>query len=250
MSEALGIIPARWGSTRLPGKPLADIGGRSLVRRVWERASAALDRVVVATDDERIAGHVAGFGGKALMTSPGHRTGTERCGEASRLMGAVADTVVVNVQGDEPFLDPGQLRLVVSAFDEPAVRIATLAVPIRDAGELVSPHVPKVVLSRAGTALYFSRQPIPHLRDADRADRPARPGFLKHIGVYAYRAATLAELVRLDPTPLEEAESLEQLRWLEHGYAIAVRITDTDTVTVDTPEDLEKARHRAGRETA
>jgi 3-deoxy-manno-octulosonate cytidylyltransferase (CMP-KDO synthetase) len=247
----LAVVPARWASSRLPGKPLADIGGRPMVRRVWERASAAgFARVLVATDHEGIAGAVRGFGGEAVLTDAACPTGTDRCAAAADAVGWPEEGLVINVQGDEPFLDPSHLRLLAGAFADPAVAIATLAVPLTDPLELRSPHVPKVVVARSGNALYFSRQPIPHVRDADPRDWPARHPMRRHVGVYAFRRNALSAVTALPPSPLERAESLEQLRWLEHGHAIRVVDVEASGITVDTPEDLARANAAAPAEDA
>lgn len=247
----LAVVPARWASSRLPGKPLADIGGRPMIRRVWERASAAgFARVLVATDHEAIAGAVRAFGGEALLTDADCPSGTDRCAAAAAAVGWPDGGLVINVQGDEPFLDPDHLRRLAAAFADPAVAIATLAVPLTDPEALRSPHVPKVVVARSGNALYFSRQPIPHVRDADPADWPARHPMRRHVGVYAFRRNALATVAALPPSPLERAESLEQLRWLEHGHAIRVVDVGASGITVDTPEDLARANAAAPEEDA
>ena len=246
----VAIIPARFASTRLPGKPLADIHGKTLVERVWERArrAARVGRVVVATDDERIARVVRGFGGEALLTSPDHPTGTDRLAEAAR---AIVAEVVVNVQGDEPMLDPAGIDAAAGALlDDPSLPIATLSLPLRTVEEMMAPSVVKVVADAGGNALYFSRSPIPHLRLGASADlraaaaaAVARGLARKHVGLYAYRREALLRFASLPPSPLEEAEGLEQLRALHHGMRIRVVPMDGDSgVSVDTPEDLERAR--------
>jgi 3-deoxy-manno-octulosonate cytidylyltransferase (CMP-KDO synthetase) len=246
----VAIIPARFASTRLPGKPLSDIHGRTMIQRVHERACRArkVDRVVVATDDERIASAVRGFGGEAVMTSPSHPTGTDRVAEAARGMNA---EIVVNVQGDEPMLDPAGIDAVVGALaDDPAVPISTLSLALRSVEEMLAPAVVKVVTDAAGDALYFSRSPIPHLRRGASADlrasaeaAVARGLARKHVGLYAYRREALLHLASLPPSPLEEAEGLEQLRALHHGLRVRVVPVDGEGgVAVDTPEDLERVR--------
>jgi 3-deoxy-manno-octulosonate cytidylyltransferase (CMP-KDO synthetase) len=246
----VAIIPARFASTRLPGKPLADIHGKTLVERVWERARAAHrpGRVVVATDDERIASVVRGFGGEAVMTSPDHSTGTDRLAEAARALGA---GIVVNVQGDEPMLDPEALDAAVEALcDDAEADVSTLSLPLVDAAEMLAPSVVKVVTDARGYALYFSRAPIPHVRRGTAADwrasaQDAVDGGLarKHVGLYAYRRAALLRFASLPPSPLEEAEGLEQLRALHHGFRIrVVPVEGAAGVAVDTPEDLERVR--------
>jgi 3-deoxy-manno-octulosonate cytidylyltransferase (CMP-KDO synthetase) len=246
----VGIIPARFGSTRLPGKPLSDIHGKTLVQRVHERARAAstLDRLLVATDDERIATVVRRFGGEAMMTSATHATGTDRLAEVARRMPDAE--ILVNVQGDEPMLDPGGIDAAVHALlAEPALAMSTLSVPIAAVEEMLSPSVVKVVASAEGDALYFSRAPIPRIRDAGDDPRAAageavRRGLArKHVGLYAYRREALLRFAGLPPSPLEEAEGLEQLRALAHGLRIRVVPREGESgVAVDTPEDLERAR--------
>jgi 3-deoxy-manno-octulosonate cytidylyltransferase (CMP-KDO synthetase) len=240
----IGIIPARYASTRFPGKPLAEINGKSMIQRVYEQASKALEYVVVATDDERIYKHVEGFGGKVVMTLDTHRSGTDRCAEAIRKVQPdypqVTFDVVINIQGDEPFIQPEQLRLLKSCFDED-VAIATLAKPISSSDELFNPNVVKVVINRSNRALYFSRSVIPYLRNADQADWVNSFRYLKHIGIYAYKVSTLKEITLLSPSSLEIAESLEQNRWIENEYSIYVQQTQLETIAIDTPEDLEKA---------
>lgn len=244
MSETyIGIIPARYASTRFPGKPLADIGGMTMIERVYRQASKALESVVVATDDARIFDAVEGFGGKAVMTSTEHRSGTDRCHEAYRLSGSDA-SVIVNIQGDEPFVDPRQIEAVKGCFDSPDVEIATLVRrfdPARGYEALANPNTPKVVLDDNRNALYFSRSVIPYVRGAERASWPETTVYYTHIGMYAYRASVLAELVSLPQSSLELAEPLEQLRWLQAGYKIRAGITDIATIGIDTPADLEAA---------
>jgi 3-deoxy-manno-octulosonate cytidylyltransferase (CMP-KDO synthetase) len=246
----VAIIPARYGSTRLPGKPLSDIHGKTLIQRVHERVkdAASLDRVLVATDDERIASAVRAFGGEAVMTSPRHPTGTDRLAEAA---GAVAADIVVNVQGDEPFLDPAGIDAAVRALvDDPTLPLSTLSLPLRDADEMLRPSVVKVVTNKAGDALYFSRSPLPFVRLAEAGDLRAaalaaveRGLARKHVGLYAYRRDALARLAALPPSPLEEAEGLEQLRALHHGLRIrVVPLAVEQGPAVDTPEDLERVR--------
>jgi 3-deoxy-manno-octulosonate cytidylyltransferase (CMP-KDO synthetase) len=245
----VAIIPARFGSTRLPGKPLSDIHGKPLVQHVHERVLQArgLDRVLVATDDERIAGVVRAFGGEAVMTSTDHATGTDRLAEA---VGSTDARIVVNVQGDEPLLDPRAIEAVLAPFaEDPALPMSTVSVPLRDPAEVLSPHVVKVITDARGEALYFSRSPIPFVRSlmgdpARAAEAVVRRGLArKHLGLYAYRREALVRFASLPPAPLEEAEGLEQLRALHHGMAIRVVEKDLDGgVAVDTPEDLERVR--------
>ncbi|UCG27783.1 MAG: 3-deoxy-manno-octulosonate cytidylyltransferase [Bacteroidales bacterium] len=245
MIHFLGIIPARFHSSRFPGKPLADIGGKPMIRRVYEQASKVLDRIVVATDDERIAREVRNFNGIAVLTSPEHKTGTDRCAEALEHIledGKGKADVVINIQGDEPFIHPSQIQDLMSSFTSPEIQIATLAKTIDSGDELFDPNIPKVVINRKGEALYFSRSPIPHIQNMDQSSWTSVHTFYKHIGIYAYRAAVLRELTGLKASKLELAESLEQNRWLENGYRIKVSITEHESISVDTPEDLEKIR--------
>jgi len=246
----VAIIPARFASTRLPGKPLSDIHGKPMIQHVYERASRArcLDLVLVATDDERIASAVHAFGGEVVMTSPRHASGTDRLAEA---VGGTDATIVVNVQGDEPLVDPSSIDAAVAALrDEPDAPMATLSRPLTDVGEMMSPAVVKVVVDARGDALYFSRSPIPYLRTADggpiEAARAAvaRGIARKHVGLYVYRREALLRFASLPPSPLEQAEGLEQLRALHHGMRIRVAPlpATADAVAVDTPEDLERVR--------
>lgn len=236
-----GIIPARYGSTRFPGKPLALIDGKTMIRRVYEQASQAgtLDVVVVATDDERIVKEVDSFGGKAMMTSTDHRSGTERCAEVAARLDGNYDAAI-NIQGDEPFIDPARIDLLAGMFGNPNVDIATLSSVITDATDIENPNVVKLVTATDGRALYFSRSPIPHLRGMDSGNWLDHHKFLKHIGIYGYRIEVLNKIVKLDESPLEKAESLEQLQWLENGFSIYVSETDSGGFAVDTPEDLSK----------
>lgn len=239
----IAIIPARYASTRFPGKPLAVLGGKPVIQRVYEQVAGVLDDAVVATDDERIRDAVRAFGGRVEMTSPDHRSGTDRCREAYDRLGVEYD-VVVNVQGDEPFIQPSQLEAVKRCFDDPATDIATLVKPFTEADGLAAlenPNSPKVVLDAQSRAIYFSRSVIPYLRGVERAEWLARHTFYKHIGLYAFRTDVLRAVTALPQSALEKAESLEQLRWLENGYKIGVGISEVETIGIDTPEDLEKA---------
>ena len=239
----IAIIPARYASTRFPAKPLARLGGKPVIQRVYEQVAGVLDDAVVATDDERIYEAVRAFGGKVEMTSTAHRSGTDRCREAYDKQGREYD-VVVNVQGDEPFIRREQLEAVKRCFDDPATDIATLVKPFTEADGLAAlenPNSPKVVLDARSQALYFSRSVIPYLRNVPREEWLTRHTFYKHIGLYAFRAEVLREVTSLPQSPLEVAESLEQLRWLENGYKIGVGITQVETVGIDTPEDLARA---------
>lgn len=240
-----GIIPARYASSRFPGKPLVMIGDKSMIRRVYEQASKALDLVYVATDDRRIYDAVAAFGGRAVMTSPDHLSGTDRCAEAAE--GIRKETgkdfdVVVNIQGDEPFIRPEQICLLMSCFDQADVRIATL-VRLCEAGEdIFNPNQPKVILDKKGDAIYFSRAAIPYIRDAEPGSWTSRHKYYKHIGLYAYRTDTLQRLTALDRSSLELAESLEQNRWIENGFKIRTAVTFWENIGIDTPDDLDKAK--------
>lgn len=237
----LGIIPSRFQSTRFPGKPLVDIDGKSMIRRVYEQASRSdrLDRVVVATDDARIFDHVRSFGGEVLMTGDKHPSGTDRCAEAARHFPAAK--VILNIQGDEPFIQPEQIDLLAETLlNTPRTPIATLAKAITEIRVLQNPNIVKVVFSKKGEAIYFSRNAIPFVRGAAPETWLERHTFYKHIGLYAFRRTALNRIARLAPTALESAESLEQLRWLEHGFRIAIGITNLETIGIDTPEDLDR----------
>ncbi len=239
----LGIIPARFASSRFPGKPLAEIHGKPMIRHVYEHASEALDNVYVATDDERIFNAVKEFGGKVVMTSASHKSGTDRCAEAvelAELEQSVRYDVVLNVQGDEPFIEPTQLELLKSCFSERNTQIATLVKKVTSKDELFDPNRPKVVVNNRQEALYFSRSTIPYVRNAERDSWLSVHEFFIHIGLYGFRRNVLTEITALLQSPLELAESLEQLRWIENGYRIAVRVTTYDSFGVDTPEDLQK----------
>jgi 3-deoxy-manno-octulosonate cytidylyltransferase (CMP-KDO synthetase) len=238
----IGIVPARYGSTRFPGKPLADIVGKTMIQRVYEQASKAMEEVWVATDDERIYKTVLGFGGKAVMTAETHRSGTDRCAEAvlkvSGLTGKNFD-VVVNVQGDEPFMQPDQIELIIAEFKEdPATEIATLIQPILKNEDIFRPDMVKVALDNNSNAIYFSRSPIPFITGAAETEWIDKFTFYGHIGLYAYRNDILQKLTLLKESKLEKAESLEQLRWLENGFHIKTHITHYDSFGIDTPEDL------------
>ena len=251
MPRFAAIIPARYASTRFPGKPLAMIGGVTMIERVYRRVSAQFDRVWVATDDERIEQVMSGFGGRVVMTSTEHRSGTDRIGEAletiERTTGERFD-VVVNVQGDEPFVAEEHLVAIRALFDDPAVQIATLVKAFAPGEDIFNPNTPKVVLGRDGRALMFSRSAIPYLRGVEPKDWQSNNTYFKHIGLYAYRTEVLREVVKLPVGQLEKAESLEQLRWLENGYTIHAAQVTSETVAIDTPEDLEKVlKNLAGK---
>ncbi len=241
----LAVIPARYASTRFPGKPLALIGDKPMIQHVYEQAKKAVEDVVVATDDKRIYDAVEAFGGKVLLTSDKHRSGTDRCFEALQKMSGEYD-VVINIQGDEPFIQPEQIETLKACFTDPKTEIATLIKPFdKDAlwDDLSSPNTPKVVVNKRMEAMFFSRSVIPYLRGTDRTKWLKTHTYYKHIGLYAYKTNILAEITDLAPSALEKAENLEQLRWLENGYSIKVGITHQQTIGVDTPEDLEKANY-------
>jgi 3-deoxy-manno-octulosonate cytidylyltransferase (CMP-KDO synthetase) len=239
----IGIIPARYASTRFPAKPLALLGGKPVIQRVYEQVAGVLDDAYVATDDVRIEEAVKAFGGKVVMTSVHHKSGTDRCYEAFTRVGAGFD-VVVNIQGDEPFIQRSQLEAVKACFQDADTQIATLVKPftVDDGWEaLENVNSPKVVVDNRMNALYFSRSIIPFQRNADRADWLKGHTYYKHIGLYAYRAQALKEITSLPQGALEKAESLEQLRWLENGYRIKVGVSDVETIGIDTPQDLARA---------
>ncbi|WBA43398.1 3-deoxy-manno-octulosonate cytidylyltransferase [Hymenobacter canadensis] len=244
---AIGIIPARFASTRLPGKPLVDLGGQTMIERVVRQAQqSSLSRVVVATDDQRILEHVLGFGGEAVLTHPDHPSGTDRVRDAYEQLGVQADCII-NIQGDEPFIHPSQIDALVQLFAVPAPpQLATLVKPVVSDEELFSPHLPKVVLNAQGEALYFSRHPLPYQRQHAPEQWLQHHRYLRHIGLYAYRPDVLREITQLPPSPLELAESLEQLRWLEAGYRIQTAETTLETIGIDTPEDVERALRQLG----
>ena len=241
----IGIIPARYASTRFPAKPLAMLGGKPVIQRVYEQVCGVLDEAYVATDDERIEMVVKSFGGKVVMTSVNHKSGTDRCYEAYTKVGEGYD-VIVNIQGDEPFIQRSQLEAVKACFDDETTQIATLVKPFTpengfDALENV--NSPKVVVDKRMNALYFSRSIIPFMRNKDKNEWLSGHTYYKHIGLYAYRASVLKEITSLPQSSLELAESLEQLRWLENGYKIKVGLTNVETIGIDTPADLERAEN-------
>lgn len=238
--KILGIIPARFASTRFPGKPLADIAGKSMVQRVYEQCcqSSRLDELIIATDDQRILQHVESFGGKAVMTSATHPSGTDRCNEVAGLFPEF--DICINIQGDEPMIDPQQIDLLCSCFNDENASLATLVKKITSPTELFNQNTPKVTFNKNMEALYFSRNTIPFIRSSNEKNWLKEHTFYKHIGIYGYRAAILSEITKLEISSLEKAESLEQLRWLENGYRIKVAITDKESQAIDTPEDLLK----------
>ncbi|GAB3254794.1 3-deoxy-manno-octulosonate cytidylyltransferase [Larkinella harenae] len=234
----LGIIPARYASTRFPAKALAEIDGKTMIQRVVEQSwkAESLSRVVVATDHEAIAGHVRSFGGEVMMTSENHQSGTDRCFEVMQAVGGDVD-YVINIQGDEPFIKPEQINLLASVLDG-QTELATLVKKIDDLHVLTNPSTPKVVLNSRSEALYFSRQTLPYLRERKPEEWLQFHTFYKHIGIYAYRADILGQITQLPPSSLETAEALEQLRWLENGYRIRCVVTELDSYGIDTPDDL------------
>ncbi len=236
----LGIIPARYASSRFPGKPLVDIAGKSMIQRVYEQAKkcADLTEVIVATDDDRIFSHVISFGGVAVMTSPNHQSGTDRCAEVA--LQHPQYEVIINIQGDEPYIDPEQISKLASCFKTADTQIATLIKRILSIDELVNVNSPKVVVNNLSEAVYFSRSPLPHIRGQEQENWLEYFAYFKHIGIYGYRADILQQITKLPVSPLEKAESLEQLRWVENGYRIKVAETELETHAIDTPGDLEK----------
>ena len=234
------IIPARYASTRFPGKPLAMLGGKTVIERVYEQAVSVLGEAYVATDDERILNAVASFGGKAVMTRSDHKSGTDRIEEAATRIGTDAD-VIINIQGDEPFIQRSQIETLCQLFDNPGTQIGTLGKRFESMEAVENPNSPKIVCDINGFALYFSRSVIPFIRGVEQQQWFGHYPFLKHLGIYAYRRSVLSEITKLPQSPLELAESLEQLRWLQNGYRIRVGETDVETVGIDTPEDLCRA---------
>ena len=245
----IAIIPARYASTRFPGKPLALLGGEPVIQRVYEQAVSVLGEAYVATDDERILQAVNDFGGRAVMTRSDHQSGTDRIEEAVEKIGTQAD-VIINIQGDEPFVQPSQIETLCRLFDMPDTQIGTLGKPFESMEAVMNPNSPKIVCDVNGFALYFSRSAIPFVRGVESGLWLERFPFLKHLGLYAYRREVLHEITRLPQSPLEKAESLEQLRWLQNGYRVRVGTTDVETVGIDTPDDLARAEaFLAGRST-
>lgn len=236
----IAIIPARYASTRFPGKPLAMLGGKTVIQRVYEQVKSVLDEVYVATDDERILKVVNSFGGRAVMTRSDHKSGTDRIQEAVEKTATDAD-VIINVQGDEPFIQSSQIETLIHLFDDAETQISTLGKPFEMMDAVENPNSPKIVIDNRGFALYFSRSVIPYIRGTRREEWFGQYPFLKHLGIYAYRREVLAAVTRLPQSSLEKAESLEQLRWLQNGYRIRVGLTDVETVGIDTPEDLAQA---------
>lgn len=236
----IGIIPARYASTRFPGKPLALLGGKPVIQHVYEKVAAVLEAAYVATDDERIYDVVKSFGGQVVMTRTDHKSGTDRIEEAIEKIGGEWD-VVVNVQGDEPFVAKSQLDTICHCFDDPTTQIATLGKPFESMEAVQNPNSPKIVVDNMGFAMYFSRSVIPYVRGKEMSSWLTHYPFLKHLGIYAYRKDVLRQVTQLPQSSLEIAESLEQLRWLQNGFKIKVGTTDVETVGIDTPQDLERA---------
>lgn len=236
----IGIIPARYASTRFPGKPLALLGGKPVIQHVYEKVAAVLEAAYVATDDERIYDAVKSFGGQVVMTRTDHKSGTDRIEEAIEKIGGEWD-VVVNVQGDEPFVAKSQLDTICHCFDDPTTQIATLGKPFESMKAVQNPNSPKIVVDNMGFAMYFSRSVIPYVRGKEKSSWLTHYPFLKHLGIYAYRKDVLRQITQLPQSSLEIAESLEQLRWLQNGFKIKVGTTDVETVGIDTPQDLERA---------
>ncbi len=240
----LGIIPARYDSVRFPGKPLADLLGKPIIQHVYERARKVLPDIVIATDDRRIKEAVHDFGGNVVLTSPAHQSGSDRCAEAALKYPANGKSydVIINIQGDEPFIQPEHLTSLISCFDDQATQIATLVNPVQSNEDIFNPNVVKVIMNSKKEAIYFSRSPIPYLQKEEKSKWSKQFCFYKHIGIYAFRNNVLQEITKLPVSPLEKAESLEQIRWLENNYIIRVEITQAETFGIDTPEDLDRAR--------
>lgn len=236
----IGLIPARYASTRFPGKPLALLGGKPVIQRVYEQVASVLDDACVATDDERIFDCVKNFGGKVVMTRTDHKIGTDRIEEAIEKIGGDYD-VIVNIQGDEPFIQKSQIETVCRCFDDEKTQIATLGKPFTDMDAVANPNSPKIVIDNNSFAMYFSRSIIPFVRGKEQAEWLQHYPFLKHLGIYAYRRDVLQQITQLPQSSLEIAESLEQLRWLQNGFKIKVGLTDVETVGIDTPDDLKRA---------
>jgi 3-deoxy-manno-octulosonate cytidylyltransferase (CMP-KDO synthetase) len=242
MPQLIGIIPARFASTRFPGKPLVDIEGKSMIQRVYEQVQkAGLNAVYVATDDEKIDAHVKSFGGNCLMTSAAHQSGTDRCNECASLLNLLPNDVLINIQGDEPFIQAEQITNLTQCFDNENTHIATLIKQISTVQDLESNTIPKVIINKDKEAIYFSRSVIPYPAKSTMMELIGSGIYFKHIGIYAYRVKTLKEISALAPSMLEQTESLEQLRWIENGYTIKTANTTAETIAIDTPEDLKKA---------
>ena len=241
----IGIVPARFGSTRFPGKPLADINGKTMIQRVYEQCtqSSRLSRVLIATDDERIMTHVRDFGGDAIITSPQHQSGTDRCAEVIEKLGAESWDAIINIQGDEPYIHPEQIDLLCSTFDEENTQLATLVKKITSTDELFNHNNVKVVLNKRREAIYFSRSPVPYNRNFPEQEWLKYSTYYKHIGIYGYRTQALLDVSRLAKTNLEITESLEQLRWIENGLVIRAEVTSLESIAIDTPDDLLRVKN-------
>jgi len=246
--KILGIIPSRFASTRFPGKPLAEIDGKTMIQRVYEqcRQASRLSGIIIATEDERILNHVKEFGGEGILTSPQHMSGTDRCAEVMEKSGLDKWDVVINIQGDEPFIHPSQIDQLCSLFDDAKTNIATLVKKIDSTDELFNHNNVKVILNKNKDAIYFSRSPIPYNRNFPEQEWLKYSTYYKHIGIYGYRTKTLMEISKLTKTNLEVTESLEQLRWIENGYTIKAEITKLESIAIDTPEDLLKVKGNGG----
>ncbi len=247
--NVLGIIPARWASVRFPGKPLIKIGDKSMIQRVYEQSSKALEYVVVATDDERIVKEVEDFGGQVVMTVENHQSGTDRCTEALDKFEAktgISFDIVVNIQGDEPFIQPEQIIDVVKCFDDSKAEISTLIKKITDNDALFNPNNPKVILKSNNEAIYFSRSTIPYVMNYDKKDWLKKHSFYEHLGLYGYKCNVLRQITKMSPSSLEKSESLEQNRWLENGFRIKVAETDYENISIDTQEDLDQILKKGG----
>ena len=242
--KVIAIIPARYASTRFPGKPLVEINGISMINRVYNQAKKVteISEIIVATDDSRIYDHVVGFGGKAMMTAESHQSGTDRCNEVLEKMEQHFD-VVINIQGDEPFIKPEQIKELIQCFEDSSTQIATLKKKIEDSEEIFNPNNVKVVTDTKQFALYFSRNPIPFVRNAEKESWITKADFYKHIGIYGYKPEVLKQITKLEMSFLEKSESLEQLRWLENGFKIKVGKTNFQSIGIDSPEDLEKVKN-------
>ena len=240
--KILGIIPARYASSRFPGKPLVDIAGKSMIQRVYEQAKKCddLSEVIVATDDDRIFDHVSAFGGLAVMTSADHASGTDRCAEVASQHPEYE--VIINIQGDEPYIDPEQITKLAACFTDADTQIATLIKKMNSVAELLNFNSPKVIINKRAEAIYFSRTALPHVRGQEPKEWLSHFTYFKHIGIYGYRADILQQITKLPISSLEKAESLEQLRWIENGYRIKVAETELETHAIDTPEDLERLK--------
>jgi len=243
--KVVGIIPARYGSSRFPGKPLAMIKGKTMIQRVCEQAwKSKLDAVVVATDDIRIADEVLKFGGKYVMTDPRHQSGTDRCCEVVQMLEEQYDAVI-NIQGDEPFIDPRHINLLIDLISRDDTQLASLVKRVEEEEALFGSSKVKVVMDKTGKALYFSRSPIPFMQNVAHEKWLQKGRFYQHIGIYAYKTETLRQIAPMQPSALEQAESLEQLRWLENGLSIRMAVVAGESISIDTPDDLAKAREMA-----